>query len=134
MLASYTEAQLIIAESQLAAGNYAGAGGTLEILNALRADAGLGALTPAVTQQTQIQQLFSERAFWLFLTQHRLGDLRRLSRAAPNGYGFNSESVFPTGTYTGRGGGVYGTDVNFPIPIEESNSNPNVTGCLDRNP
>jgi hypothetical protein len=137
VLASYTEAQLIIAEAQLAAGNYAGAGGTLAILNALRANSGDPALTPlapAATQQAQVLQLFSERAFWLFLTQHRLGDLRRLSRAAPNGYGLNSESVFPTGNYTGRGGGVYGPDVNFPIPIEESNANPNVTGCIDRNP
>jgi len=134
VMASYTEAQLIIAEAQLAAGNYGVPGGTLAILNALRASAGLGALTPAATQQAQVLQLFRERAFWLYLTQHRLGDLRRLSRPAPNGYGLNSEAVFPTGNYTGRGGGVYGTDVNFPIPIEESNSNPNVTGCLDRNP
>jgi hypothetical protein len=133
-LASYTEAQLIIAEAQLAAGNYAGAGGTLQILNALRTGAGMTPLTAAVGNQAQVLQLFSERAFWLYLTEHRLGDLRRLSRAAPNGYGLNSESVFPTGNYVGRGGGVYGTDVNFPIPIEESNSNPNVQGCLDRNP
>lgn len=137
VLASYTEAQLIIAEAQLAAGNYAGAGGTLEILNALRAaanDPGLPPLTAAVGQSAQLLQLFRERAFWLYLTDHRLGDLRRLSRAAPAGYGLNPESVFPTGTYTGRGGGVYGTDVNFPIPIEESNSNPNSKGCIDRNP
>jgi hypothetical protein len=134
VLASYIEAQLIIAEAQLAAGNYAGAGGTLEILNALRSDAGMAALTPAVTSQAQLLQLFSERAFWLYLTEHRLGDLRRLSRAAPDGYGLNSETVFPTGTYTGRGGGVYGPDVNFPIPIEESNANPNSQGCIDRNP
>lgn len=137
VLASYTEAQLIIAEAQLAAGNYAGPGGTLEILNNLRANSGSAALTPltpAATSQAQLTQLFTERAFWLYLTAHRLGDLRRLSRAAPSGYGLNPESVFPTGNYTGRGGGVYGTDVNFPIPIDESNANPNVQGCLDRNP
>jgi hypothetical protein len=136
VLASYTEAQLIIAEAQLAAGNYAGAGGTLEILNNLRANSGLtlAPLAPAATQQDQVLQVFRERAFWLYLTAHRLGDLRRLSRPAPSGYGLNSESVFPTGNYTGRGGGVYGPDVNFPIPIEESNANPNVQGCVDRNP
>jgi hypothetical protein len=44
-----------------------------------------------------------------------------------------SNTVFPSGTYTGRGGGVYGTDVNFPIPVEEDN-NPNFHGCIDRNP
>jgi hypothetical protein len=137
VLASYTEAQLIIAENQLEQGNYAGANGTLVILNQLRAsfnDPNLPPLAPAATANTQVLQLFGERAFWLYATQHRLGDLRRLSRAAPSGYGFNPESVFPTGGYTGRGGGVYGTDVNFPIPIEESNANPNVQNCLDRNP
>ena len=134
VLGSYTEAQLIIAEAQLAAGNYAGVGGTLEILNTLRSDAGMTALAPAATSQAQLLQLFSERAFWLYLTEHRLGDLRRLSRAAPAGYGLNSESVFPTGVYTGRGGGVYGPDVNFPIPLDEILSNPNSHGCIDRNP
>ena len=132
VLASYTEAQLITAEAQLAAGNYAGAGGTLSILNTLRANSGEASLTPlapAATQQAQLLQLFSERAFWLFLTEHRLGDLRRLVRE----YGLNQASIFPSGNYVGRGGGVYGTDVNFPIPIEESNSNPNSHGCLDRN-
>jgi hypothetical protein len=134
VLASYTEAQLIQAEAALAS-NYAGAGGTLEILNALRAANGIAALTPAATPAAQVAQLFSERAFWLYLTEHRLGDLRRLSRSTANGgYGLNSESVFPTGTYTGRGGGVYGPDVNFPIPIEEANANPNAPACLDRNP
>jgi hypothetical protein len=53
---------------------------------------------------------------------------------ANGGYGRNSETVFPTGGYSGRGGGIYGTDVNFPIPIEEANSNPNAPACLDRNP
>jgi len=135
ILASGTEARLIQAEAALAAGNYAGAGGTLAILNALRAAENIGPLAAAATPAAQVDQLFRERGFWLYLTAHRLGDLRRLSRSiATGGYGRNSESVFPTGTYTGRGGGVYGPDVNFPLPIEESNANPNVTGCIDRNP
>jgi hypothetical protein len=54
-----------------------------------------------------------------------LGDLRRLIRQ----YGRDAESVFPTGAYFK--GGVYGTDVNFPIPFEEKN-NPSFTGCIDR--
>ena len=134
IMASGIEAQLIVAESQLAA-NYAGANGTLAILNALRSAAGMTPLVAAATPAAQLAQLFSERAFWLYLTDHRLGDLRRLSRTAANGgYGLGSEAVFPTGNYTGRGGGIYGPDVNFPIPIEESNSNPNSHGCIDRNP
>jgi len=72
-----------------------------------------------------------------FAADHRLGDLRRLSRSTTNdGYGRDPESVFPTGAWFR--GGVYGPDTNFPIPIEELN-NPNVPGpapntCLDRNP
>jgi len=133
VLADYTEAQLIIAESQLAT-NYAGANGTLVILNNLRSTVGLPPLAPAVGFQAQLLQLFSERAFWLYATAHREGDLRRLVRAAPAGYGIATNAVWPNGTYKGRGGGIYGTDVNFPIPLDESNANPQVNGCLDRNP
>ena len=133
VLADYTEAQLIIAESQLAT-NYAGANGTLAILNTLRAGVSLPPLAPAPDQQSQILQLFSERAFWLYATAHREGDLRRLVRAAPAGYGIATNTVWPNGKYAGRGGGVYGTDVNFPIPLDESNANTQVNGCLDRNP
>ena len=134
ILAGGTEARLIQAEAALAA-NYAGANGTLATLNALRTANGMAPLTAAVGATAQQNQLFSERAFWLYLTAHRLGDLRRLSRSVANGgYGRNSETVWPTGTYTGRGGGVYGPDVNFPIPIDEANANPNAPQCLDRNP
>ena len=69
---------------------------------------------------------FRERAFWLYSTGHRLGDLRRLIRQ----YGRGAETVFPTGAYFK--GGLYGTDVNLPIPQEEEN-NANFTACLDRN-
>ncbi|HZI41328.1 MAG TPA: hypothetical protein VFD67_06475, partial [Gemmatimonadaceae bacterium] len=95
VLSSGIEAKLIIAEDLLTS-NYAGANGTLSILNALRANIGMTPLAPAATAPEQVDQLFSERAFWLFLTAHRLGDLRRLSRSVANdGYGRNSESVFP---------------------------------------
>jgi len=131
-VASGIDARLVEAEAKLNANDIAG---MMTILNALRANIGMTPLAPAATAPEQVDQLFSERAFWLFLTAHRLGDLRRLSRSVANdGYGRNSESVFPTGVYTGRGGGVYGPDVNFPLPIDESNSNPNVPGCIDRNP
>ena len=85
---------------------------------------------------SRVNLTFRERAFWLYATGHRLGDLRRLSRSlARGGYGRDPESVFPTGTYIYRGKpqGTYGTDVNFPIPIEEGN-NPLSQGCIDRDP
>jgi hypothetical protein len=76
--------------------------------------------------------LFRERALDLFLTSHRLGDLRRLIKF----YNRGSETVFPTGAYNPLGaaaGTSYGTDVNLPIPFEEQN-NPKFQKCIDRAP
>ncbi len=74
----------------------------------------------------KVDLLFRERAFDLWLTAHRLGDLRRLIRQ----YGRAADSVFPHGPFFK--GGDYGTDVNFPVPQDETN-NPKFKGCLDRN-
>ena len=77
--------------------------------------------------------LFRERALTLFLTGHRVGDLRRLTYQ----YGRPTESVWPTGPYQDdnpdKQGTNYGPDVNLPIPQEESN-NPQFSGgqCLNR--
>jgi len=128
------EARLIEAEAQLRAGNAAGA---LTTLNALRAPTGAGsggvtglaALTDAGSTDARVNQLFRERAFWLFGRGHRVGDLRRLIRQ----YSRAANSVFPTGAW--HKSGNYGNDVTLPIPQAERN-NPNVTGentCLDRN-
>lgn len=134
-IADGVEARLIEAEAALNAGNPVGA---LNTLNALRSDAALlalrgypaGSLPPLTLQlgaTAQVDQLFKERAYWLFLTSHRLGDLRRLIRQ----YGRSAESVFPTGPYFK--GGNYGTDVNSPIPQQEQN-NPNyVAGACKQN-
>ena len=124
VLGSYTEAQLIVAEADYQAGNYLT--GTLPILNALRASAGLTPLAAATTAAAQVDQIFRERAFWMYLTSHRLGDLRRLVRQYTRG----TESVFPTGAFFK--GGSYGPDVNMPVPEVEKN-NPNFHGCIDRN-
>jgi len=137
ILASGVEARLIEAEAALQINDNAT---FLAKLNELRASSGIPGLTPlsdpgTVTGRQNL--LFSERGQWLYLTAHRLGDLRRLARSTANGgYGRDPESVFPTGAWFR--GGVYGTDTNFPIPIEELN-NPQVPGpapntCLDRNP
>jgi hypothetical protein len=131
VLADGVEARLIEAENALAQNDVVT---FLATLNALRASASLTPVTDPGTTQGRVSLLFHERGFWLYLTNHRLGDLRRLSRSIANGgYGFAANSVFPSGPYKGRGGGVYGTDVNFPIPVEEDN-NPNFHGCIDRNP
>ena len=129
-IADGVEARLIEAEASLNAGNPVGALGTL---NALRSDGALlslrgypaGSLPPLTLQvgtAAQVDQLFKERAYWLFMTSHRLGDMRRLLYQ----YGRTVNSVFPNGPYFK--GGVYGTDVNSPVPQQEQNNPDFVAG------
>ena len=124
VVADGIEARLIEAEALLQGGDL---GGMTDILNDLRDAGGLDGVDEPGTQEGGVDLLFSERAFWMFATGHRLGDMRRLIRQ----YGRTAETVFPSGTYIK--GGSYGSDVNMPMPQEEGN-NPNaVGGCLDRN-
>ena len=148
-IASGVEARLIEAEAQLKTGDNAG---WLATLNALRADVSLiptvypagfpapsafPALTPLTdpgSTSAREDLMFRERAFWLFMSGHRLGDLRRLVRQ----YGRSADAVFPGGggkPYIINGnnkGGVFGNELNLPIPFDETN-NPNFTDCIDRN-
>jgi len=128
VLADGIQAQLIRAEAALRAGDAS----WLTLLNELRAQVGplmtarygdlsaypqsanpLPPLTDPGTDAARVDLLFRERAFWLYLSGTRLGDMRRLIRQ----YGRASETVFPTGPW--HKGGVYGTDVNLPIPFDE---------------
>ncbi|MGQ0703811.1 MAG: hypothetical protein ACT4PM_11830 [Gemmatimonadales bacterium] len=147
-LATGVEARLIEAENLLRTG-----GAWLGTLNTLRGTPGL---TPTVfptgwpstfgfpalqsladpgTQTAREDLLFRERAFWMYLSGHRLGDLRRLVRQ----YGRSANAVFPGGggaPYIIDGnnkGGVFGNEVNLPIPFDELN-NPNFTQCINRDP
>ena len=122
VLASGIEARLIEAEAALQGGSAQG----IQILNALRTGAGLTSISDPGSATARIDLLFRERAFWLYLTGHRLGDMRRLVRQ----YGRAQDTVFPTGVY--HKGGEYGSDVNFPVSSDERN-NPNFESCLDRN-
>lgn len=140
------EAELIRAEAEAVAGN----ANYLTRLNTLRANTALyacptllagctaptalAALTDPGTAEGRIRQVYAERAFWLYLTAHRIGDMRRLIRpVAQGGYGYAANTVWPNGAYPL--GGSYGTEVNFSIPLPDERNNPNFTGqCLDRNP
>ena len=122
VLASGIEARLIQAEAQFRAGT---PGPAMATLNALRAFAGLDPLADPGNDVERTNLLFSERAFWMWGTSHRLGDMRRLVRQ----YSRPQETVFPVGEY--HKGGEYGSDVNFPVSSDERN-NPNFTGCIDR--
>lgn len=144
-LASGIEARLIEAEAALNKGESAA---YLPVLNDLRANVAtllasgpavippgfnlaLAPLTDPGTPEARVDQLFRERAFWLYATAHRLGDLRRLVRQ----YQRPTEQVFPTGGYH-KEGATYGTDVSLPVPVEEDNNavfREGVTaGCLTR--
>jgi hypothetical protein len=129
-IASDIEARLIEAEAALAAGK---AGLFLTKINAARTDAGtaLGVTVPTAGSvpagMTNVQFLFQERAFGLWLTAHRLGDMRREMRQ----YGMTANQVYPNGAYPK--GGVYGTQITMPIPIGEL-ANPNYKACDDTQP
>lgn len=131
ILASGVEARLIEAEADLQADDFAGMTATLNALRAQSADI-MGDWVPnyeAQVDDTDLaplgvpanadaarDMLFSERAFWLFLTGHRLGDLRRLVYQ----YGLPQNAVYPSGAY--HKGGTYGADVVFPLDFDEANN------------
>jgi hypothetical protein len=127
------DARMVEAEARIKANDFAGA---FTILNALRAApprlgevqaAAMPDLAVPTTQAAALNVFFREKAFWTFSRGQRLGDLRRLMRQ----YGRPMASTFPTGQH--YRGGNYGTDVNFPVPVDEAN-NPNFQACRDRNP
>jgi hypothetical protein len=131
-VATGIEARLIEAEAQLAAGSAT----WLTTLNALRtAPQKYGpvtttAMTPLVDPvdpNARVDMLFRERAFWMYMTAHRLGDMRRLVRQ----YGRGTETVYPTGSYFK--GGKYGTDVTL-VPSQTETNNANWAACTDKNP
>jgi hypothetical protein len=137
VLASAIEARLIEAEAALQDGDVEA---WLQGLNHLRQTA-WRTIEPAVSEplpeltdpgdhDARVDLLFRERAFWLFLTGHRQGDLRRLIRH----YGRLENEVYPVGAYEDpqRPGLSYGSDVDIPVPDEERISNPYYSGCISR--
>jgi starch-binding outer membrane protein, SusD/RagB family len=125
VLASGVEARLIEAEDQLRSG-----GSWLATLNELRA--GPPAYYPAAeypgidalpqlddpgNDGARVHLLFRERAAWLWLTSHRVGDMRRQMRQ----YNRTAEAAgWPTGAYFR--GGAYGDHVSLPVPFNELNN------------
>lgn len=134
------EARLIEAEALLRAGDIPG---MLDVLNALRRIATVAGQTESVpdtlhdpgSQAARIALLFQERAYWLFLTGHREGDLRRVLRQYRQWYP-DQRRVYPTGSYTvpGFAPAGYGKDVNASIDPQSEAPNPLFHGCLNRDP
>jgi hypothetical protein len=134
MLASGIEARLIEAENYLKLGDVTNFIAALN--NARATKAGLSPLTDPGSATARVDMLFRERAFWMYFTAHRLGDMRRLIRQ----YSRQTESVFPTGPYLH--GGRYGTEVVL-VPAQSELNNPDWGGvgstdpkkvCTDMNP
>jgi len=124
VIASGIEARLIQSEAALNTGN----ANWLTILNTLRATVGLGALSDPGTTAARVDLLYSERAFWLYLTGRRLGDMRRLVL----NYGRDPSTVYPTGSY--GFGDAFGVATAIPFSqVVQSQTNPHITaGCTTR--
>ena len=83
-------------------------------------------MTDPGTATGRVDLHFRERAFWFYLTAHRLGDLRRLVRQ----YGRAIESVYPTGAYH-KQGLTRGTQATLRVPqVEQNNPNYDPAACL----
>lgn len=89
---------------------------------------GLAPLADPGTREDRIKLLYSERAYWLYFTGNRQGDLRRMVRQ----YGFKQEEVYPTGPVAVEPFRTYGDEVNIPVPYSEDRINPEYNGCLNR--
>jgi hypothetical protein len=113
-LATYEEAQLIIAEADIRANSL---GTALPILDASRARGGQGAFT-GTTQSEYLAELVDQRRRELFLESHHLGDIIR----------FSIQVTPAAGTPYHFGGGAYGTQTCFPLPAAERQNNPLIGG------
>jgi hypothetical protein len=114
-IASYAEAQLIVAENAAATGDLPGA--VTAINNARGRTAGVPtyALPAGATSATVKTQIIEERRREFFAEGHRLGDIRRY--AIP---------FLPAAGATYQYGGVYGTQTCFPLPDVERINNPTI--------
>ncbi|MEP7087961.1 MAG: RagB/SusD family nutrient uptake outer membrane protein [Gemmatimonadota bacterium] len=113
-IAKWSEAQLIIAENDVATGNLPGA---ILIINDLHVRAGYNSVyaPSSPTAPAVLAQIVEERKREFFLEGHRLGDLRRYNLP------FTPVAGSPYGS-----GGTYGTQTCFPLPDIERINNPNI--------
>lgn len=109
-IATYEEAQLIIAEADIRAGSLATA---LPILNAERARGNQGVFT-GTTQAEYLAELVDQRRRELFLEGQQLSDIIR----------FGTVLQPAAGTPYHFAGGTYGNQICFPLPAAERLNNP----------
>ena len=113
-LATYSEAQLILAENFANTGNL---GGAVSIINTLETSNGQSEFNPsALTKAVVLAQIIEERRREFFLEGHRLGDIRR----------YNLPPSPAAGTpYVS--GGTYDAQSCFPLPDVERINNPTIS-------
>jgi starch-binding outer membrane protein, SusD/RagB family len=109
-LATYEEAQLIIAEADIRSGAL---GSALLILNASRTRGGQPVPFAGVTQADYLAELVDQRRRELFAESHHLGDIIR----------YNIPVQPPAGTQS-HFGGAYGSQICMPLPAVERQGNP----------
>jgi hypothetical protein len=113
-IAKWSEAQLIIAEADIAASNPDGA---VTIINELHSRVHIPAYdATGATPDEVLAQVIEERRREFFLEGHRLGDIRR----------YDLPLVPAPGTPYAIGGGTYGDQRCFPLPDVERVHNPNL--------
>jgi hypothetical protein len=111
-VATWEEAQLILAEAALAG---VGSGDAVDIINTLHANAGLPPYAGGTPDEV-MAQVIEERSRELFLEGQRLGDMIRYDLP-----------LFPAaGTPFPVAGGTFGSQVCFPLPAVERLNNPNI--------
>ena len=112
-IASWGEAQLILAQAALEAGNLAGA---VTIINDLHTRAGIPPTFNSADAGEVRAHLVQERQRQLFLQSHHFGDIKQFSIPLTPAPGVPFKD----------GGGVYADQVCFPIPDIETTNNPNI--------
>jgi hypothetical protein len=111
-IASYVEAQLILAEAT-------GGSAAITILNNLRASvSGLAPLASSSDPAVITADIAQERARWLWLQGTHLYDVRRLGLPLVPAAGLDYSITYSKG-------GKYGSETCMPIPDVETNNNPN---------
>lgn len=128
------EARLIEAEAKLRAEDFEG---WADILNELRQNAGSQALDTLPVDSTinadkflRESVMFRERAFWLYGTGRRFGDMRRLVRQ----YQRSFYQVFPRGQHPNLmyDPNIFSAKPSFAPPATELTNNPYFEGCFNR--
>lgn len=109
-IATYEEAQLIIAEADIRANSLATA---LPIINASRTRGGQTVLFTGTTQAEYLAELIDQRRRELFAESHHLGDVIR----------YNIALQPPAGTPY-HFGGTYANQICLPLPAAERLNNP----------